>query len=205
MRTNLAQAAAVAAVSAVSLTATAQPAASHWGHTVAASPLVDAFLHPIFSLDHLLAMLAVGCWAAFAVPSLRKTALLPLAFVLALLAASLLSTASITPPLLEPMIQVSLLFIGLMLATRLNLPLWVGMTICAGFGLFHGFAHGTELLFGGLTSSNLLIIAAFTSATVLIQATGMALGIGLLSRHERLRTATGATIAILGTGMLAGI
>jgi urease accessory protein len=116
------------------------PAAA-FGHP--ASGLLTGMLHPLLGLDHLLAMLAVGLWAAQQQGTARWV--LPLAFVAAMLGGGLLGFAGLQLPLLETGIAGSVLALGLLvaLAVRPALPVATGLT--ALFALAHGVAHGLEL------------------------------------------------------------
>lgn len=99
--------------------------------------------HPIFGLDHILAMIAVGLWAA----SLggRTLWILPSAFVGAMVVGFGAAISELPLPFVEPIILLSVFALGLAVAFAVRLPGAAAASIVGAFGLFHGFAHGGEL------------------------------------------------------------
>ena len=95
------------------------PALAHTGQ--GPGGFVSGVMHPLTGTDHLMAMLAVGLWAA----SLGGRAVwtLPLAFVAALAAGGLAGAAGLQVPLVEPMILASVVVFGVASAMVLRLPL----------------------------------------------------------------------------------
>ncbi len=77
---------------------------------------VGGLLHPLLGIDHLLAMVAVGVWAA----QLGGSAVwkVPPAFVLTMLIGAGVGLAGIGLPLIEPMIAASVVMLGLVIGTR---------------------------------------------------------------------------------------
>ena len=176
---------------ALPFTALAHAGGDAGGHHGFASGL----LHPFTGLDHLAAMLAVGLWSGL---SAQRVWVAPLAFAALLLAGALGAAAGLGLPAVEPMIAVSLLVLGLLLATRRVLPAPVAALLVGGFALFHGAAHGSELSGGAA-------LAGMVLATVLLHAAGLALGI-VLRRHGNapsrwLPRLAGAAVAGLGTAL----
>ncbi len=157
--------------------------------------LAAGFTHPLTGADHLAAMVAVGVWSAL---SSRKLWPAPLAFAVTLWVGALLGLAGITPPWIEPMIAASLVVLGLLVATRAALPPVVGGVIVAGFALFHGAAHGQELV-GASTG---WAIFGMVMATALLHATGVGLGWALRERSTWLPRAGGALIALFGASLI---
>jgi urease accessory protein len=111
--------------------------------------------HPLFGLDHLLAMVAVGLWAGRIGGQARW--LVPLAFLTAMLLGSLLA---LELPLVETGIVGSVVILGLLVAVAPKLPLWVPTLVVGLFAVLHGHAHGTELSGGAATIGFLLATAA---------------------------------------------
>jgi len=85
-------------------------ALAHPGHDHAG--VLSGIAHPVFGLDHLLAMVAVGLWAAQQSGKARWA--LPLAFVSSMLVGGLLGFAGIAMPLMETGIAGSVLALGLL-------------------------------------------------------------------------------------------
>ena len=118
------------------------------------------FTHPIGGADHVLAMVAVGLWAAQLGGRARWT--VPGAFLGAMVLAGALGIAGVTLPLVEAGVLASVLVLGVLITASLSVPAAVGSLLVAAFAVFHGHAHGTEmpLALGGLAYS-----AGFAAAT----------------------------------------
>ena len=129
--------------------------------------------HPMFGTDHILAMVAVGLWAA----SLGGRALwaLPTAFVGAMALGFLLSLGGMPLPMVEPMILASVLVLGVLVATASRLSLPVAGAIVAALAVFHGHAHGSEM--GG--AGAMAYLGGFALATAALHAAGTVIGAGL--------------------------
>ncbi|GMG89399.1 HupE/UreJ family protein [Cupriavidus metallidurans] len=196
------------AMSLASVSAFAHP--GHDAATVGAS-LWAGLAHPFTGADHLLAMAAVGLWSAlassprsaFGQTSRMDVLRLPLAFVAMMLVGAALGLAGVTLPAVEPMIAVSLLVIGLLVATRARLSAWAGMAIVGGFALFHGYAHGAELpATAAALPSVLAYVGGFAVATMTLHVLGIGAG-AFLRRHAGwLARVAGAGVALYGVGLL---
>ena len=161
----------------------------------------QGFAHPFFGLDHILAMVAVGLWAA----QIGRRALwvLPLAFPLAMAAGGLLGMSGVSLPGIETGIAASVALLGLLivLAAKPQLPAAIGLV--ALFALFHGHAHGAEL---PAAASPLLYGLGFVAATVVLHLTGLAIGqILKLPQGQLAIRAGGAGIAAAGAFLLLGV
>lgn len=164
------------------------------------SSLVDGLVHPLTGLDHLAAMLAVGAWSAAALRGVKAWAA-PAAFAAMLLAGALLALAGLQLPAVEPMIAASLLGLGLLLAARSQLPAPVAAAIAGGFALFHGAAHGGELV---QAASPAAALAGMLAGTVVLHLAGMVVGRVLAARSAWFSRAAGTGVAALGLFFLAG-
>jgi urease accessory protein len=100
------------------------------------------FTHPVFGLDHVLAMIGVGLWGATLGDLARWS--LATSFVVYMILGFLLG-AIWTLPLVEQVILGSVLVMGLVVALRLRPPLLVAVPLVGLFGFFHGNAHGAEV------------------------------------------------------------
>jgi urease accessory protein len=130
------------------------------------------FSHPLFGLDHILVMVAVGLWAA--VIGGRALIVVPAAFVSTMVVGYLLSLTGLELPFVEPIILSSVVALGLLVAAAIRLPVAAGAVLVGLFALFHGYAHGGEL---GIAAA-LPFGIGFTITTALLHAAGI--GIGLL-------------------------
>ena len=158
-------------------------------------------LHPFTGLDHLLAMLAVGIWAATL--GRPKAWLLPLAFPLLMAAGAALGMAGVALPAIEPGIAASVVILGLAILTAWRAPTAVAVGAVALFGVLHGFAHGAEL---PADTSALQYAAGFLAATALLHLAGLAIGMVRLAPRGLLALrAAGGAIAATGLWLLAGV
>jgi urease accessory protein len=156
----------------------ASPALAHPGHDhvheVAVSPFLAGLAHPAGGLDHLVAMVAVGLWAA--VLGARSLWALPAAFVAAMTAGGALASAGFPLPDVEPVILGSVLALGAALALALRPPLALSLATVAVFGIAHGAGHGFE----GPATGALAHSAGFVLATAALHLAGLAAGLGLV-------------------------
>ncbi|MDR3395556.1 MAG: HupE/UreJ family protein [Parasulfuritortus sp.] len=157
------------------------------------------FLHPFTGLDHLSAMVAVGIWSAM---TTRRIWLAPIAFASMLGMGAVLGSAGMTLSGVEPMIAVSLLILGLLVATRIHLPSLVGAALVGGLALYHGIAHGTEL---AGAASFVAALAGMLTGTMLLHMSGIGMGLVLKSGNRWWPRILGGSVALFGALLLAGI
>jgi urease accessory protein len=159
--------------------------------------ILTGFAHPFLGLDHVLAMLAVGLWAAQT--GGRALWAVPLTFMATLAGGALLASAGVALPAVEAGIAASVLAFGLLVALAVRLPLAAGMLLTGAFALFHGHAHGTEL---PAMASPLAYAGGFVVATGLLHLTGVALARAF---HARSLRVAGACVAAAGAMIMAGL
>lgn len=170
---------------------------AHTGHMV--SGWSAGWMHPFSGLDHMLAMLAVGLWAAQC--GGRRVWFLPLVFMSALVAGAAVSMIwEYSMPVLETGIALSVLAIGLLMALSIRLPVGASMAIAALFGLFHGYAHGLEL---PASAAPLAYVTGFLLATAALHLGGIAAGVLMREKYAVLAKISGGAIALTGAGLLA--
>lgn len=185
------------------LVAATAPAFAHLdpaGHGSFAAGLT----HPLSGLDHVLAMAAVGLWAALlASRSGRERALwlVPSAFLGAMTLGFLAAIAGLPLPFVEPAILASVIVTGLLAAAALSVPVPAAMVIAGLFALFHGHAHGGEI------GAAIAYAAGFVAATALLHAAGAGAGLSLGrafgSGAGRLLTRAAGAVVALGGAWLA--
>ncbi len=146
------------------------------------------FSHPLLGSDHVLAMVAVGLWAALL--GGRAVWLVPAAFVGTMMVGFALALGGLGLPFVEPVIAASVVVMGLLALVALQVPTAAGMVMVAFFALFHGHAHGGELGQAGA----LPFTVGFAIATSLLHAVGV--GVSRL---------TGTAIGRWGTRALGGL
>lgn len=181
----------------LALSGAAAPAFAHTGVS-AAHDLTHGFFHPLSGLDHILAMVAVGLYAAQL--GGRNIWLVPAAFVGTMIVGGLLGYGGVPLPMVEQGIGLSVVAMSLAVALGVRLPTVAAMAMVGAFALFHGHAHGSE---GAELGSFVSYAAGFVAATAILHAAGIALGLGL----DRLGTMPSAALRRVAgvAGTLAGI
>lgn len=170
-------------------------AAPAWAHEGAGASFAAGLGHPFGGADHVLAMLAVGLWAATA--GGRRLWAWPAAFVGAMALGAAAGALGAPLPGVEPMIVASIVLLGLAVALAVPAGTVLGAAICAAFALFHGHAHGAEM-HGAFAP----FAAGFAFATALLHAAGLAIGLGLARVTAPNATrALGAAVALGGVAL----
>ena len=156
------------------------------------------FSHPLSGSDHILAMVAIGLWAAML--GGRALLLVPTAFVGMMLLGFVAGLSGVPLPFVEPMILASVVVLGLLVALALPLPAAVGAVIAGFFAFFHGHAHGAEIGTAAFAS----YAAGFALTTALLHGAGILIGLGLGRLGARDKTLVAVRLAG-GATALAGI
>jgi urease accessory protein len=188
-------------LTAIFLLAASSTAFAHPGHNV--SGFAAGLVHPFSGLDHLLAMVAVGLWAAQGNTMKRggrKIWLLPATFMTMLAVGSSIALQWHSLPLVEPGIAASVLALGLLIALSLQLPASLSVAIIGLFGLLHGYAHGLELPRSAAPAEYAL---GFLAATATLHLSGIAAGLAMRQHHALLSRLLGSAIAVSGAYLLA--
>jgi urease accessory protein len=177
-------------------------ASAHPGHD-GTPGFIHGFLHPLGGLDHILAMVAVGLFAARL--GGRALWLVPASFVVTMAAAGIAGMAGLALPYVEAGIALSILVLGAAIALETTMPVAAAMGLVAFFAVFHGHAHGAEM---PETMSGLAYGTGFVAATAALHALGIALGllIGCTSElfGRRVLQVGGGAAALAGAALLAG-
>lgn len=183
----------------VALTFVAAPAMAHTGHGA-----TDGFLHglehPIFGPDHLMAMLAVGLWSGFVLPSRVWSG--AAMFMAAMVVGGCIALTGLAIPGVENMILASVLLFGLLVlvsrrgqASSLT-ALSLGMI--GFFAASHGYAHVSEA-----SGTVALYFAGFLISTGLLHLVGIALA-RLVAGYPLAQRAVGGAIVLAGLALAAG-
>lgn len=187
-------------IRALGLAAISGAALAHPGHEVSGNMFLSGLIHPLTGFDHLLAMLAVGLWAALTHSSFRQAIQTPISFLCLLLIGALAGMSGFSLPAIEPVIMASLFVLGLLVITRFSMPTWAAAILVGFFALFHGMAHGAELPAQGSAAA---FIAGFMLTTFALHLTGLAAGFALKQRGSWLTRIAGAGIAAYGLSLFA--
>jgi urease accessory protein len=162
------------------------------------SGIWSGLAHPATGIDHILAMVAVGLWAAQR--GGRAIWLVPLAFITVMAVGGVLGMMAISIPFVEQGIVASVLVLGVLIAAAVRLPLVASMILVGLFALFHGHAHGAEM---PDTAAGLAYGLGFILATACLHGIGISLGV-VAQRFgtERLVRYAGGAIAVFGLYLL---
>jgi urease accessory protein len=151
----------------------------------------DGLAHPLTGLDHLLAMVAVGFWAASLGGAARW--LVPAAFVSVMTLGAFAGVSGLHLPAVDYAIAASVVVLGLLVAFEARVPTAAAAALVGVFALFHGFAHGVEAPSG---QSFLLFGVGFVLATAALH--GVGLGLGALRFGGALTRVSGFAVAAAG-------
>ncbi|WP_310415045.1 HupE/UreJ family protein [Chamaesiphon sp. OTE_8_metabat_110] len=141
----------------------------------------QGLVHPFSGLDHILAMVAVGLWAA----QIGGKALwvVPSAFMLAMAGSSVAGYFGLPLPGVEQGILASDFILGLLLLFAARLPLAISTGIVASLAIFHGYAHGAEM---PATASGLSYGFGFIISTATLHLAGIGLGLTIVGEASPL-------------------
>ncbi len=175
---------------------------AHPGHGIAGShDFLHGFMHPLHGADHLLAMVAVGLWAAQRRG--RSMWTLPVSFVAFMALGFVIGIGGVQLPAVELAIAASVLVLGAAVALAARVPTLGAIGLVALFAIFHGHAHGADLA-AGMTAG--LFGAGFATSTALLHAAGIAFAFAvhhsLTTRSFPVERAIGAGIAAAGLALL---
>ena len=176
----------------------AGPALAHSGHGDA-SGFVAGMTHPILGPDHLLAMLAVGLWSGFVLPT--KFWAGAATFMVAMATGAGLSWSGVAMPMVESWITASVAVFGLLtlLARRGQSAAITGASLAAiaGFALCHGHAHATEA-----SGNALAYLAGFLLATAALHLVGLVVARAIANGRAARLVQSALGLGITGAGLL---
>ncbi|MGO4386995.1 HupE/UreJ family protein [Microvirga sp. 2YAF29] len=171
--------------------ASATPALAHTGlHEVGG--IASGFTHPFGGLDHVLAMVSVGLFAAML--GGRAVWAVPASFILMMLMGGVLGMTGIVIPNFETGVAASVIVLGAVIAWGRSWPLIAAMMLVGVFAVFHGYAHGSEMPAGSEAFS---YCVGFALGSLILHISGLAAGFSLLLQ-VRLARLSGAAITGLG-------
>ena len=180
------------AIACMPLTALAHPG-DHGGS------FLGGLSHPLTGVDHLLAMVAVGMLASRLSGASRW--MLPASFIAAMIAGCGLSFGGIGLPFVEGLIALSLLAFGVLLLSNRALSAPLGCAVVALFGVFHGHAHGSEMVGDSMMTYGI----GFILSTATLHAAGLLTTLRVEAWSHRVRAflrVAGGAIAFTGALLL---
>jgi len=176
---------------------------AHPGHGGESSGLAG-FIHPFGGIDHLLAMIAVGLFAAHL--GGRALWAVPATFVAVMALGGLFGAAGMALPFVETAVALSVLVFGAVIVSQMTPTVGAAMALVGVFAIFHGYAHGSEMPVG---STGLPYGLGFVAATALLHGFGISLGLATRWFDEpsrrRAMQACGVAIALIGAGLTIGL
>jgi urease accessory protein len=169
------------------------------------SGFIHGLSHPISGIDHILAMVAVGIFAA----NLGGRAIwaVPLTFISLMGVGGVLGISGVPVPFVELGIAFSIIVLGLAIGVQCDWPVAAAMTLGGVFAIFHGHAHGTETV----DAAGAEYAAGFVIASGLLHLIGIGIGLGIaraamtMANGRRITQIGGGVIAVLGVGVLMNI
>lgn len=165
----------------------------------AGAGFAEGLAHPFVGLDHLLAMIGVGLWAAQS--GGRTLWQLPLAFLSVMACGAWLGQAGPDWSGAEIMIALSVVALGVLVAMSARPAGWVGIGLVSLFALFHGYAHGQEI---PQAAAPVTYAAGFLLATLILHLVGLGLGLSI-SRLQAASRVGGLAMAATGVYLLASL
>lgn len=154
--------------------------------------LLSGLGHPVIGLDHLAAVLAIGCLAA----AHRAGAALALGFVVAMMLGVAAHLGGTTVPAAELLVALTVIGLGLTLVRNPPPSLATALALFAAAGLVHGYALG-ESIYGAERSP----LFAYLVGLALIQS---AIALAAMTVTRMLRQPAGLAVRLIGAGV-AGI
>ena len=156
--------------------------------------LLSGLGHPVIGLDHLAAVVAVGCLAA----AHRVAPALAIGFVIAMMAGVALHLHGTTVPGAETLVALSVIFLGAFMLRGRDVAAVTAFLLFAVVGLIHGYALG-ESIYGAEQTP----LYAYLLGLALIQS-AIALAAMQMTRSLGQRAAGTSPLRLVGAG-IAGI
>jgi urease accessory protein len=193
----------VAPLAACILAATTMISSAAFAHEGAgmAGGFVSGLTHPLFGLDHVVAMVAVGLWGAF----LGRPALylLPIIFPVVMAFGGALGVLGFPLPGVEIGIAGSAIVLGLLVALAARPPIWIASCLVGAFAIFHGYAHGAELPHA---ANAITYSIGFVLSTGMLHLVGIAFGMLVKMPSGRIAVrGLGVAISLVGVAFMTGI
>ena len=167
---------------------------AHGGH---GSGFMAGFTHPIFGIDHNVALIGTGILGYLL--DQKRWYFYPLAFIGLMVVGGFLGIGKEATTLIEKIIAASVVVIGLIIGLRLNFGKAIIALLLAAFGFTHGFAHGAEM---PADTTAFQYISCFAVGAILLGAIGWLLSLLATNQNnsERLHTLLGGIL--MGAGII---
>lgn len=161
------------------------------------SGIMAGFTHPIFGVDHHVAILGSGFLGY--ILDQRKWYLLPIAFISAMVLGGFLGVNQEATQIIEKAIAFSVFTIGVFSAFRMRFNFLLILILLLVFGFFHGYAHGAEM-----PESNTVYkyIPGYTLGAILLALIGVFIGKMIMTKDQHNSTITLISGIIIGCGIM---
>jgi urease accessory protein len=170
-------------------------------HLTGAGGLLDGLAHPVFGIDHLLAIVVVGTLAYLFREQLPWMTL-PAVFVGGMAIGGALGIAGVSFDATELFVAASVALLGVvLLAATTKVEVKALAAVVAVAALFHGLAHGGEV---PEAASPALYVVGFLMATAALHVAGVLAG-PVVVRWRPVRALAGAAVAAAGVMLVAGV
>jgi urease accessory protein len=152
-----------------------------WAHTEdSATGFMSGLMHPIFGIDHFLAMLSVGVVSAQMGGS--RVYWVPAVFMMAMTVGATVGIYGYEWMFAEAGIAASVIVLGVFIAIASSkLPLLTVAPVTAFFGSLHGNAHGLEMPY---SADPVYYAGGFLMSTATIHLLGVGIGHLLVNRDS---------------------
>ncbi len=133
--------------------------------------VMAGFTHPIFGLDHNIAILGAGILGYLS--DSKKWYLYVLGFLIPMIIGGALGIGNEATFTIEKIIALSVFVIGALIALQKDIHIGIGIALLGVFGFFHGYAHGAEM---SVDNTALKYISGYAMGTALIALIGLLIG-----------------------------
>ncbi len=172
-----------------------------FAHLTGGGGLFDGLAHPVFGIDHLIAIVVVGT-LAYLLRDRPAWYTLPATFVGAMAIGGTLGVLGVTTGSTELFVALSVVLLGVVLLAltgALDARALTGLVALAA--LFHGLAHGGEV---PSAASPALYVIGFLLATAGLHLAGVALG-PVVARSRIVRGLAGVGVIAAGVVLVSGV
>lgn len=168
-----------------------------FGHGSHGNGVLAGFTHPIFGLDHSIAILGVGILGY--ILNASRWYIPVLAFLVPMIIGGVFGIDNEATLFIEKVIAFSVLAIGFFIAFDIKWNHFFLIIPISIFGAFHGYAHGAEM---SEANTALKYISGYALGTILVGLIGMFLAKTIISLHEKERYLNILGGIIIGAGLI---
>ncbi|MEC9375150.1 MAG: HupE/UreJ family protein [Pseudomonadota bacterium] len=154
------------------------------------------FTHPVIGIDHFLAIVSVSFLSIQS--RSRAIWILPSTFLVFMAAGGLLNQIQIEIESIKMGIAISVIGLGLLIASDRKIPMQFSILVVAFFAFFHGSAYSIEM---PSMANTMIYIAGFLTGTIAIYLLGIMLGDIAIKYSVGYKILRNSGILIVSTGL----